>query len=93
MWSESIATFDPYNNIYPTLPCKPGDKVYRLVSWGKGKRKRCEIRERIVSSVEYNGAGEWIIHSTGEDILGKNVFIDREEAEAALRGGGTRCAT
>lgn len=84
MWSEIVETFDPYNNILPKLPCKPGDKVYRLVSFGRGKRRHYELRERIVSSVEYNGAGEWIIHSTGKDILGKNVFLTAEDAAAVL---------
>lgn len=65
----------------PVLPCKPGDKIYRIVRWGK---RNIDIRERIVSSVEYNAAGEWVIHSTGDDVLGKNCFLTRVEAEKAL---------
>lgn len=64
------------------LPCKPGDMVYRIVWWGK---RNVDIRERRVSSVEYNAAGEWVIHSTGSDVLGKTVFLTREEAEKALK--------
>lgn len=63
------------------LPCKPGDKIYRIVRWGK---RNIDIRERIVSSVEYNAAGEWVIHSTGDDVLGKNCFLTRAEAEKVL---------
>ena len=69
------------------LPCKPGDKVYRVVRWGKGK---VAIRERVVSSVEYNAAGEWVIHSTGDDVLSKRCFLTREEAERALKGGANQ---
>jgi hypothetical protein len=65
------------------LPCNPGDMVYRIVWWGK---RNVDIRERRVSSVEYNAAGEWVIHSTGSDVLGKTVFLTREEAEKALKG-------
>ena len=73
-------------SVRPTLPCLPGDTVYRLVSWGKGKRRCREVRERIVSSVEYNGE-VWIIHSTGDDVLGKSVFLTIDDANAALCGG------
>ena len=65
------------------LPCKPGDTIYRIVRWGK---RNVDIRERIVSSVEYNVAGEWVVHSTGDDVLGTNCFLTREEAERALGG-------
>ena len=64
-----------------TLPCKPGDTIYRVVRWGK---RNVDIRERIVSAVEYNAAGEWVIHSTGEDVLGKKCFLTKEAAEKAL---------
>lgn len=67
------------------LPCKPGDKVYRVVRWGK--KNHVSIRERIISTVEYVGEGIWVIHSTGDDVLGKKCFLTREEAEQALKGG------
>ena len=63
-----------------TLPCKPGDIIYRVVRYGNN----VDIRERKVSSVEYNSAGEWVIHSTGEDVLGKKCFLTKEAAEKAL---------
>ena len=63
------------------LPCKPGDTIYRLVRWGK---HNVDIRERKVSSVAYNAAGEWIIHSTGEDVLGEGCFLTLDEAVKAL---------
>lgn len=66
------------------LPCKPGDAIFRIVRVGK---HLIDIRERIVSSVEYNAAGEWVIHSTGDDVLGKTCFFTYEEAEMALLKG------
>ena len=62
-----------------TLPCKRGDTAYRLCG-PKGRRR---IVERPVTSVEFNGPVT-IIHSTADDVLGKTVFLTRDEAEKAL---------
>ena len=62
-----------------TLPCKRGDTAYRLCG-PKGRRR---IVERPVTSVEFNGPVT-IIHSTADDVLGKTVFLARDEAEKAL---------
>ena len=61
------------------LPCKRGDTAYRLCG-PKGRRR---IVERPVTSVEFNGPVT-IIHSTADDVLGKTVFLTRDEAEKAL---------
>ena len=65
-----------------TLPCKRGDTVYRLC----GPKGRKYIAERHVTSVEFNGPVT-IIHSTADDVLGKTVFLTRDEAEKALMKG------
>ena len=62
-----------------TLPCKRGDTAYRLCG-PKGRRR---IVERPVTSVEFNGPVT-IIHSTADDVLGKTVFLTRDEAEKTL---------
>ena len=65
------------------LPCKPGDMVWRIC----GQRGKKHVAQRRVESVEYTVSGEIWIHSTACDVFGKTVFLTREEAEAALKGG------
>lgn len=62
------------------LPCKVGDHVFRLC----GTKKTRYVAERIVSAVTLCGNGSWSILSTAYDVLGKTVFLTREEAEAEL---------
>ena len=62
------------------LPCKVGDHVFRLC----GTKKTRYVAERIVSAVTLCGNGSWSILSTTYDVLGKTVFLTREEAEAEL---------
>ena len=65
------------------LPCKTGDMVWRIC----GQRGKKHVAQRRVESIEYTASGEIWIHSTVWDVFGKNVFLTREEAEAALKGG------
>lgn len=65
------------------LPCKPGDMVWRIC----GQRGKKHVAKRRVESIEYTASGEIWIHSTACDVFGKTVFLTREEAEAALKGG------
>lgn len=67
------------------LPCKVGDTVWRIVG-PKGHRI---VRQRKVLAVTIYHTGDVIIHTDGaENRFGKTVFLTREEAEAALGGGG-----
>lgn len=52
------------------LPCKPGDTVY-MISWRLNERH--EIEERVFSLTYFDPAK-----------YGKDYFLSREEAEAAL---------
>lgn len=65
------------------LPCKRGDKVWRIC----GPKGRKFVAERIVSSVTIYGPGTFEVFTNTSDWLGKTVFLTREEAEAALKGG------
>lgn len=60
------------------LPCNVGDTVYRIChEYKKGNP--------FIRAVTFNQNNFWRIVFGGE--FGKTVFLTREEAEAALRGG------
>ena len=61
-------------------PCKVGDKVYRIC----GTKKHRFVAERIVVCIKIYENGLIIATDGAENILGKTVFLSREEAEAAL---------
>lgn len=67
------------------LPCKIGDKVYRFCG-AKGSKY---VDWRTVSSMtyrlDYKRDIVWEIFTTTTDVLGKTVFITKEEAEEKLR--------
>ena len=67
------------------LPCKVGDKVYRFC----GAKGRKYVDWRTVSNMTYrlnhNGDIVWEIFTTTTDVLGKTVFLTREEAETRLK--------
>lgn len=66
------------------LPCNIGDKVYRFCG-PKGKKY---VDWRIVSNMtyrlDYKGDIVWEIFTNATDVLGKTVFLTKEEAEKAL---------
>lgn len=66
------------------LPCKVGDTVYRV----KKRQGVWCILPREVTSITYRldhlYRVVWEIFSTEIDVLGKTVFLNREEAENAL---------
>ena len=68
-------------------PCKVGDKIYRIV---KGKIKESEVEKieitKNIIAIFYDWHGMGYELSTVLD-LGKTVFLTREEAEQALKGG------
>lgn len=66
------------------LPCKVGDTVYRIAK----HRGVWQVLPREVVSLTYQldhlYRVVWGIFSTQHDMLGKTVFLTREEAEKAL---------
>ncbi|MBQ7756454.1 MAG: hypothetical protein IJ031_03120 [Oscillospiraceae bacterium] len=76
------------------LPCKVGDKVYII---SRNKVKECEAMFVGLSADEkcsyfnfvetYTDGVFYKSHSMVFDVIGKTVFLTREEAEQALKGG------
>ena len=66
------------------LPCKRGDKVWRIC----GPKGRKFVAERTVLSVTIYEPGQFEIFTNCSDWLGETVFLTRAEAEAALGGSG-----
>lgn len=64
------------------LPCKRGDKVWRIC----GPKGRKFVAERTVLSVTIYEPGQFEIFTNCSDWLGETVFLTRAEAEAALGG-------
>ena len=69
------------NGILTELPCKVGDKVYRIA----GTPKRRVIKEKICSSIEFNSFGI-LIHTYGaRDILNDKIFLSKNKAEIRIK--------
>lgn len=66
------------------LPCKRGDKVWRIC----GPKGRKFVAERTVLSVTIYEPGQFEIFTNCFDWLGETVFLTRAEAETALGGSG-----
>ena len=67
------------------LPCKVGDDVWFVRKFGK---ERC-IKRAEVSCINIDCRGEVFVSARriSGGYIGKTVFLTREEAEAALKGG------
>ena len=67
------------------LPCKVGDDVWFVRKFGK---ERC-ITQREVDCVNIDSRGNVFVSARriSGGYIGKTVFLTREEAEAALKGG------
>ena len=63
------------------LPCKLRDTVY-CIRYDKAKKPF--IKPLEVLSITLFHTGDFALFTTKEDILGKTVFLTREEAENAL---------
>lgn len=63
------------------LPCKVGDTVYHILGLNEEKIKKAKV-----TNLEYNlKYNEWIVFFDYLDgVLGKTVFLTREEAEKKL---------
>ena len=65
-------------------PCKRGDVVYCI------RHNPCTgyyVKTLTVCTVTIWEPGRFSVFTTKEDELGKTAFLDREEAEMALKGG------
>lgn len=68
------------------LPCKVGQKVYRI-STRTGTRIKY-IQETTISRIAIDNEGIWIFctcNPIAKTVFGKTVFLTREKAEKALR--------
>ncbi len=66
------------------LPCKVGDKVYRLC----GTPKRRYIKEKTCQGICFNNFGIEIHTDGAVDVItkqNKNIFLTKAEAEAKLK--------
>lgn len=75
------------------LPCKVGDAVYALERFCDGSKGdcdswvTCEECEDYQQEVSERRIGTLVQAVSVIEMLGKTVFLTREEAEAALKGG------
>lgn len=101
MWGKSIPTTAYerlfmadwlIDNGVIVMPCKVGDKVYKI---SRNKVKECEVIFIGISADEkcsyfnfvenYSDGTFYKSYSMGFDVIGKIVFLTKEEAEAALK--------
>ncbi len=69
-------------------PCKEGQTVYRIST--KINTKVKYIQETTISRVAIDSDGVWLFcacNPIAKCVFGRNVFLTREEAEEALKGG------
>ena len=69
-------------------PCKVGDTVYRIST--KINTKAKYIQETTISRVAIDSDSVWLFcacNPIAKCVFGKNVFLTKEEAEQALKGG------
>ena len=69
-------------------PCKVGQKVYRI-STRSGTRIKY-IQETNISRIAIDNEGVWLFctcNPIAKCVFGKTVFLNKEEAEQALKGG------
>ena len=92
-WAEVIADY-LINNGVELLPCKVGSKVYKIT---RNQVKECEVTFVGISADErcshfnfvenYADGTFYKSYSMCFDVIGKTVFLSREDAERALKGG------
>ena len=76
------------------LPCKVGDTVYEICERRRSGKWQKAIVERVVHGIEI-GIDKILTARCGTTTyvylsrLGETVFLTREEAEKALKGGAT----
>ena len=89
--AESIADYLLANGVI-VPPCKVGDTVYEICERRRSGKWQKAIVERVVHGIEI-GIDKILTARCGTTTyvylsrLGETVFLTREEAEAALKGG------
>lgn len=89
--AESIADYLLDNGVV-VLPCKVGDTVYEICERRRSGKWQKAIVERVVHGIEI-GIDKILTARCGTTTyvylsrLGETVFLTREEAEKALKGG------
>lgn len=82
-YTDNLADYLLENGVV-LLPCKVGDVVYRIYT-------RAWIGEDVVREVVVSENGVFYIDDKGRmtscNKFGKTVFLTREDAERALKGG------
>ena len=76
------------------LPCKVGDTVWLIESlnwqrteWGIGEGKVSMIQQKADKSWKFRVTKNHSVQDYTTGSIGKTVFLTREEAERALKGG------
>ena len=92
-WAEVIADYLIENGVV-VLPCKVGSKVYKIT---RNQVKECEVTFVGVSADErcshFNFVENYVDGTFYKsyymcfDVIGKTLFLSREDAEAKLKGG------
>ena len=89
--NEQLAEYLVENGVV-VLPCKVGDTVYEICERRRSGKWQKAIVERVVHGIEI-GIDKILTARCGTTTyvylsrLGKTVFLTREEAEKALKGG------
>lgn len=84
---DSLADYLLANGVIVPL-CKVGDVVYRISTKSCAKMKY--IQKTKVSRIAIDNNGTWIFcecNPIAKCVFGKTVFLTKEEAEKALKGG------
>ena len=84
---ENLADYILTNGVI-VPPCKVGDKVYRISM--KNSRMTKYIQETTISRIAIDNEGIWLFcacNPIARCVFGKTVFLTKEEAEQALKGG------
>lgn len=85
-WAEIIADNLLANGVI-VPPCKVGDMVYCIYEDNIGEQY---FADKFVTGIFLNDLGLYVrcgFHYYAVDDFGKTVFLTREEAEKALKGG------
>lgn len=90
-YTENLADYLLENGVV-VLPCKVGDTVYEICERRRSGKWQKAIVERVVHGIEI-GIDKILTARCGTTTyvylsrLGETVFLTREEAEKALKGG------
>lgn len=91
LWGDAVNKLAAYEEAEEQgrlvmLPCKVGDTVFVITERGfiaKGEVRNFRFFDKLIVDVEYHHFGTFATSR----YWGETVFLTREEAEAALKGG------